>query len=78
MRLGDDEHLVPPGSFLAAPPGVVHTFSNPGGTPVRFLNFNIPGGWEDYMRALSKAGAEGPLTATQIGEIAARFDFKPV
>ena len=78
VRLGDDEHLVPAGSFIAAPPGVVHTFFNRGREPVRFLNLNVPGGWEEYMRALSKAGAEGPLTPTQIGEIATRFDFTPV
>ena len=78
VRLGDDEHLAPAGSFVAVPPGVVHTFSNPGDAPARFLNFNIPGGWEEYMRALAMAGAQGPLTATQIAEIAARFDFTPV
>jgi mannose-6-phosphate isomerase-like protein (cupin superfamily) len=44
MRLGDKTTELPAGSFVCVPPGVVHTFSNPGTTPVRFLNFNTPAG----------------------------------
>jgi quercetin dioxygenase-like cupin family protein len=73
----DDEvvHLVA-GSFVCVPPGVVHTFSNGSDTPVRFLNFNTPAGWEHYMRALGEAATAGPLTRERIGEIASRYDFR--
>ncbi len=78
MRLGSDERMVGPGVFVCVPPGVVHTFSNPGPAPVRFLNFNTPGGWEGYMRELGAAAAGGgPLSPQDIGEIASRYDFRP-
>ncbi|MEA2783891.1 MAG: hypothetical protein QOK29_5523 [Rhodospirillaceae bacterium] len=79
MRLGDEERAVGAGTFVCVPPGVVHTFSNPGAAPVRFLNFNTPAGWEGYMRDLAAAAAGGrQLTTQEIGEIAARNDFRPV
>jgi mannose-6-phosphate isomerase-like protein (cupin superfamily) len=75
VRLGDDTSQVGPGTFICVPPGVVHTFSNPGDRPVRFLNFNTPSGWEDYMRDLAAAAAAGPLTPQTIGEVASKYDF---
>lgn len=77
MRVGDQTHVVEPGTFVCVPPGVVHTFSNPSGEPVRFLNFNTPGGWENYMRELGRAAQAGPLTRDVMGEIASRYDFRP-
>jgi quercetin dioxygenase-like cupin family protein len=76
MRLGDETHELPEGSFACVPPGVVHTFSNPGSTQVRFLNFNTPAGWENYMRDLGAALAEGTPSPQEIGRIASRYDFK--
>ena len=79
MRVGDDERALGPGTFVCVPPGVVHTFSNPGDAPVRFLNFNTPAGWENYMRDLAAAAREGrPATSEEIGRIASRYDFRPV
>jgi mannose-6-phosphate isomerase-like protein (cupin superfamily) len=79
MRLGDDSCAVAAGTFVCVPPGVTHTFSNPGPGAVRFLNFNTPAGWESYMRDLGAAAAEGrELSASEIGAIAARYDFRPV
>jgi mannose-6-phosphate isomerase-like protein (cupin superfamily) len=76
MRVGHEELEAPAGTFVCVPPGVVHTFSNPGPARVRFLNFNTPGGWERYMRELGAAGGEGrQLTSAQVGEIASRYDF---
>lgn len=79
VRLGEEEHEVGPGSFMCAPPGVVHTFRNASDAPVRFLNFNTPGGFEQYMRELS-AAASGPepMTSEQIGAIASRYDVRVV
>jgi mannose-6-phosphate isomerase-like protein (cupin superfamily) len=79
MRLGEEEREVEPGTFVCAPPGVVHAFSNPGPGTVRLLNFNTPGGWERYMRELVSAAAErGRLSSEEIGEIASRYDFRAV
>ena len=44
--LGDDAVPAPPGTFVLAPPGVVHGFRNDGSTPVRMLNVHAPGGFD--------------------------------
>jgi quercetin dioxygenase-like cupin family protein len=47
LRLG-------PGSFAAAPIGVVHTFGNPGPKPARLLNMHAPStGFHDWLRKRS-------------------------
>jgi quercetin dioxygenase-like cupin family protein len=78
VRLGDETHQLGPGSFVCVPPGVVHTFSNTSDSPVRFLNFNTPAGWENYMRDLAQAAKSEPLTPAVIGPIASRYDFHAV
>lgn len=77
LRDGDETTTATAGSFACFPPGTVHTFSNPGDEPVRFLNFNTPAGWEGYMRELGAAFAGGGApTPDEIGRIASRFDFQ--
>jgi mannose-6-phosphate isomerase-like protein (cupin superfamily) len=76
MRLGDETVELSEGSFVCVPPGVVHTFSNPGESPVRLLNFNTPAGWENYMRDLGAALAKGTPSQEEIGQIASRYDFQ--
>jgi len=78
MRLRDETHEVGPGTFVCVTPGVTHAFSNTSDAPVRFLNFNTPGGWENYMRELGEAAKAGPLTPDVIGRIASRYDFQAV
>lgn len=78
MELGDDTHEIGPGTFVCVPPGVTHTFSNMSDAPVRFLNFNTPAGWENYMRDLGKAAKAGPLTPDVVARIASRYDFQAV
>jgi quercetin dioxygenase-like cupin family protein len=78
MRLGQDTHEIGTGTFVCVPPGVTHTFSNTSESPVRFLNFNTPAGWENYMRDLGEAAKHGPLTPDVIGRIASRYDFEAV
>ena len=64
-----------PGAFACAPPGTVHTFSNPGPRPARFLNVMAPAGLEGYLRELAamRAAPEPALMA----QIASRYDFDP-
>jgi mannose-6-phosphate isomerase-like protein (cupin superfamily) len=78
MRLDDETLSAGAGTFVCVPPGVVHTFSNTSDGPVRFLNFNTPAGWENYMRDLAAASQDGPLTPDRIGPIASRYDFEVV
>jgi mannose-6-phosphate isomerase-like protein (cupin superfamily) len=78
IRLGDETLELPPGAFACVPPGVVHSFSNPSDAPVRFLNFNTPAGWENYMRELDAVLAQSTPTQQEIGRIASRYDFRAV
>jgi quercetin dioxygenase-like cupin family protein len=75
VQVGDDELEAPPGTYACVPPGVLHTFANRSEQPVRFLNLNTPGGWEDYIRDLAAATpADGPPDPRVMGEILARHD----
>lgn len=76
VQLGEETHQLGPGTFVCVPPGVAHAFRNASDDPVRFLNFNTPSGWEQYMRDLSAAAESGPLTSETIGRIASRYDFQ--
>ena len=78
VRAGEETHELPAGTFVCVPPGTVHTFSNRSEQPVKFLNFNTPGGFENYMRDLGRAAQEGPLTPEVMGKIASRYDFRAV
>lgn len=70
----------PAGTFVCAPPGTAHTFANRSDAPARFLNFNVPGGFEHYMRDLAAAfaGADGPPAPEDLGRIAAKYDLELV
>jgi mannose-6-phosphate isomerase-like protein (cupin superfamily) len=74
VRLGDETVAASSGSYAVAPPGNVHTFSNPGGETVRALNVMAPGGFEQYLKEAAAAGASAPA---ELAAIAARYDFKP-
>jgi mannose-6-phosphate isomerase-like protein (cupin superfamily) len=80
VRVGEETREAGPGTFICVEPGTAHTFSNPSDAPVRFLNFNVPGGFELYMRELAAAMREsgGKITPEEIGAIASRHDFKAV
>jgi quercetin dioxygenase-like cupin family protein len=42
-----------PGTFVAAPPGVMHSFGKSDAGTARFLNIHAPGGFECFLRATS-------------------------
>ncbi len=78
ITLGDEAVELEAGSFVCVPPGTPHTFANTSDQPVRFLNFNTPAGWENYMRDLGQLLASGDATPEQIGKVASRYDFEVV
>jgi quercetin dioxygenase-like cupin family protein len=52
--LGDEAVRAGPGTFFAAPPGIVHTFTNPGRAGARLLNMHAPdAGFADFLRSQS-------------------------
>ena len=77
-RLGDDELELGAGSFVAVPPGVVHTFANRSDHVVRFLNLSVPGGFENYLREAAALAVEGPPDQELLAKIASRYDFETV
>lgn len=74
----DDWRELQAGTFVCAPPGVVHTFRNDSDAPVRFLNLSTPGGWEHYMRDLAEAVSSDGMTPEVIAALAARHDVQLV
>jgi mannose-6-phosphate isomerase-like protein (cupin superfamily) len=75
VHVGDVETDAPAGTSVCVPPGIVHSFVNRGAEPVRFLNLNAPGGWEDYIRDLAAVTpADSPPDPRVMGEVLARYD----
>jgi quercetin dioxygenase-like cupin family protein len=72
--LEGDELSLSAGSFVLVPPGVVHTFSNPGHEPARILNVIQPAGYEQYLKEAAALPSPDPAA---MAEIAARYDFTP-
>ena len=57
LEVGDEVVRLHPGTFVAVPPGIVHSFDH-SGPPVRFLNIHAPGmRFDEYMRRMD-AGEE--------------------
>lgn len=76
MTVGDREIDAPAGSYILVPPGVVHTFANTSDEPVRFLNINAPGGWENYLRDLADAMRSGTMPGSpEFARVVAKYDF---
>jgi quercetin dioxygenase-like cupin family protein len=59
FHVGDEVVLGTPGSYVLAPPGVVHYFRNVGEKPARALNLHTPGGFVEYRRALLDLQEQG-------------------
>ena len=77
--LGGERRVLGPGSFVLVPPGVAHTFANPGPAPARVLNIQQPAGLEQYLKEAAKRMAEGrPWSPAEMAEVASDYDFEPV
>ena len=77
--LAGEQRVLGPGSFVLVPPGVVHSFANPGSAPVRFLEIIQPAGLEQFFKEAVKRMAEGhPWSPAEMAEIASRYDFERV
>lgn len=59
FRLGDETLKAPAGSFVLAPPGVVHAFRNVSSETARAFNLHTPGGFAEYRRELEALRAQG-------------------
>jgi quercetin dioxygenase-like cupin family protein len=59
FHVGDEVFHATPGSYVLAPPHVVHWFRNVSDRPVRMLNLHTPGGFVRYRRELRELRAKG-------------------
>jgi mannose-6-phosphate isomerase-like protein (cupin superfamily) len=61
FRMGDETVRAGPGTFVSAPPGTPHAFTNPGPNPARFLNIHSPDrGFVELMRAHDRGEKPDP------------------
>ena len=59
FHVGDEVVHGTPGTYVLAPPNVVHWFRNVSDEPVRMLNLHTPGGFAEYRRELRALRAQG-------------------
>ena len=59
FHVGDEVVHGTPGTYVLAPPDVVHWFRNTSDKPVRMLNLHTPGGFAQYRRELRELRAQG-------------------
>ncbi len=75
---GDDVYDAPAGSLVVVPPGVPHTFENPGDEPMMMLSTFSPSFHIQYFRDMAEMIASGrPVTPESTGEIMARYTTAP-
>lgn len=71
---GDDVHDAPAGSLVMIPPGVPHTFANPGDEPMVMLSTFSPSSYVQYFRDIADLIAQGrPLTPEATTQVMARY-----
>jgi mannose-6-phosphate isomerase-like protein (cupin superfamily) len=59
FRVGDETVAGAPGTFVAAPPGGVHSFSNPDSEPALLVNVHAPScGFHEYLHVMDEAEEE--------------------
>lgn len=74
FTVGETVYDAPKGTFVMVPPGVPHTFANPGEEPVVLLNTFTPDLYVQYFRDLRDTIAAGqPLTPQSTAEVMSRY-----
>jgi quercetin dioxygenase-like cupin family protein len=59
LHVGDEVVRATAGTYVLAPPYVVHWFRNVSGAPARILNLHTPGGFAEYRFELEALRAQG-------------------
>ena len=78
FTVGRRTYDAPAGTLVMVPPGVPHTFANPGDQPVVLLNTFTPDLYVQYFRDLRDMIADGqPLTAEATIEVMSRYATTP-
>ena len=59
IHAGDEVVNAVAGTYVLAPPRVVHWFRNVSDAPARFVNIHTPGGFAQYRQELVELRAQG-------------------
>jgi quercetin dioxygenase-like cupin family protein len=59
FHVGDEVVHGTPGTYVLAPPGVIHFFRNLSDKPARLFNLHTPGGFVEYRRELEALRTQG-------------------
>jgi mannose-6-phosphate isomerase-like protein (cupin superfamily) len=74
FTVGSAVHDASPGTLVMVPPGVPHTFANPGNQPVVMVNTFTPDLYVQYFRDLRDTIADGRETTAQAAaEVMSRY-----
>ena len=73
FTVGTTVHDAPAGTLVMVPPGVPHTFANPGDQPVVMINTFSPDLYVQYFRDLRGAMADGTPQAQAAAEVMSRY-----
>jgi quercetin dioxygenase-like cupin family protein len=76
VMVGDETHIVGPGTLVQVPRGTIHRYRNPGNTPARVIMWAFPSGIEQFFRTLSEAMTTDNFSPDQVGVIAAQHDVQ--
>jgi quercetin dioxygenase-like cupin family protein len=74
VTVGDQTSMAGPGTIVFIPRNVVHRFKNVGDTTARMLDWSLPGGQDQYFKAISELAASGGFTGEKVMEISKKFD----
>jgi quercetin dioxygenase-like cupin family protein len=74
FTVGTTVHEAPAGTLVMVPPGVPHTFANPGDTPVVMVNTFTPDLYVQYFRDLRDIAVDGRTPTPQdTAEVMSRY-----
>ena len=76
LTVGGQTTTAGPGTIVFIPRNVVHRFKNVGDTTGCMLDMSLPGGHDQYFKAISDLAADGCLTGEKVMEINKKFDTK--
>jgi len=74
LTVGDRTSTVGPGTIVFIPRNVVHRFRSVGDTTACMLDWSLPGGQDQYFKAISDLAASVGLTGEKALEISEQFD----
>jgi uncharacterized cupin superfamily protein len=77
LRIGDDQHIAPRGTFAFVPRETIHGFHNASREPARLLVMHHPSGFERFFDEMQELVARQG-SKEERAALAARFDMFPV